>query len=73
MVAESSRPLLAAAMSEARCAVDPAGNAKLAKGKEGGRRMRARDDAAAAAILAVAIGVRRQVAPRRSMRHALAG
>ena len=44
--------LLASAMAEARCAVDPAGNAKLAKGKEGGRRMRARDDAAAAAILA---------------------
>ena len=32
---------------------------KLAKGAEGGRRMRARDDAAAAAILAVAEGVRR--------------
>ena len=65
--------LLASAMSEARCAVDPAGNAKLAKGKEGGRRMRARDDAAAAAILAVAIGVRRGTTPRRTMRHALAG
>ena len=33
----------------------------------------ARDDAAAAAILAVAAGVRRRVAPRRSMRNALAG
>ena len=50
--------LLTAAMSEARVMVDPAGNAKLAKGSEGGRRVRARDDAAAAAILAVATGYR---------------
>ena len=50
--------LLTAAMSEARLAVDPAGNAKLSKGSEGGRRLRAKDDAAAAAILAVATGVR---------------
>ena len=34
---------------------DPAGNSKLAKGSEGGRRLRARDDAAAAAILAVGL------------------
>ena len=50
--------LLTSAMAEARVAVDPAGNAKLAKGVEGGRRMRARDDAVAAAILSVASGVR---------------
>ena len=50
--------LLTAAMSEARLAVDPSGNAKLSKGSEGGRRLRAKDDAAAAAILAVASGVR---------------
>ena len=50
--------LLTAAMSEARTLSDPAGNEKLAKGSEGGRRMRARDDAAAAAILAVAAGYR---------------
>lgn len=51
--------LLRSAMSAARTVQDPAGNAKLAKGSEGGRRLRARDDAAAAAILAVAEGVRR--------------
>ena len=50
--------LLTAAMSEARVMTDPAGNSKLAKGSEGGRRTRARDDAAAAAILAVAAGWR---------------
>ena len=37
---------------------DPAGNEKLSKNTEGGRRSRARDDAAAAAILAVAVGSR---------------
>ena len=65
--------LLRSAMAEARTTSDPAGNAKLSKGSQGGRRLRAHDDAAAAAILAVAAGVRRRVAPRRSMRHALAG
>ncbi len=57
--------LLASAMGEARTIADPAGNAKLAKGSEGGRRLRARDDAAAAAILAVALG-RRHSASRAS-------
>ena len=56
--------LLTAAMAEARTLVDPAGNAKLAKGGEGGRRVRARDDAAAASILAVALGRRRYRKPR---------
>ena len=51
--------LLTAAMGEARVLTDVAGNSKLAKGSEAGRRMRAKDDAAAAAILAVALGVRR--------------
>ena len=51
--------LLTAAMGEARTVSDPAGNAKLAKRGEGARRTRAKDDAAAAAILAVALGVRR--------------
>ena len=55
--------LLASAMAEARTIIDPAGNAKLAKGTEGGRRLRARDDAAAAAILAVALGNRRADSP----------
>ena len=50
--------LLRSAMAEARTVSDPAGNAKLAKGSQGGRRLRARDDAAAAAILAVGAGVR---------------
>ena len=56
--------LLRAAMSEARVKGDDAGNEKLSKGTEGGRRSRARDDATAAAILAVAEGVRRFPADR---------
>ena len=51
--------LMRAAMREAVTVSDPAGNEKLAKGSEGARRQRARDDAAAAAILAVAVGSRR--------------
>ena len=51
--------LLRYAMGEARVVMDPAGNAKLSKNASGGRRMRARDDAAAAAILAVAEWARR--------------
>ena len=50
--------LLTSAMSAARVVTDSAGNSKLAKGVEGGRRMRARDDAVAAGILAVSTGVR---------------
>ena len=50
--------VLASAVGEARTTTDAAGNAKLAKGSEGGRRLRARDDAAAAAILAVSLGCR---------------
>ena len=46
--------LLRAAMSEAVTIGDPAGNEKLAKQGESGRRQKSRDDAAAAAILAVA-------------------
>ena len=69
-VVPSRSLLLTAAMGEARCLVDPAGNAKLAKGSEGGRRLRARDDAAAAAILAVALGRRRE---RRTGRGAYLG
>ena len=51
--------LLRAALSEATTISDPSGNEKLSKRTEGGRRARARDDAAAAAILAVAEGQRR--------------
>ncbi len=50
--------LLRSSMAEARTVSDPSGNAKLAKGGEGGRRERARDDAVAAAILAVSVGQR---------------
>ena len=65
--------LLRSAMAEARTVSDPAGNHKLSKGAQGGRRARARDDAAAAAILAVAAGARAPMAPRRRLRFALAG
>ena len=69
--------LLASAMAEARVVTDPSGNAKLSKGAQGGRRVRARDDAAAASVLAVAAGYREwHAAPRtarRPMRTALAG
>ena len=47
--------LLRAAISEARTISDPAGNEKLAKQSQGGRRYKAKDDAAAAAILAVSL------------------
>ena len=57
-VTPSPSLLLRSAMAEARTISDPAGNAKLCKGSEGGRRLRAKDDAAAAAILAVSAGVR---------------
>lgn len=50
--------LLRAALTEARAVGDPAGNWKLAKSNQGQRHANARDDAAAAAILAVAIGYR---------------
>ena len=65
--------LLRSAMAEARTVSDPAGNAKLAKATQGGRRSRARDDAAAAAILAVSAGVRNPVRAPRRLRYALAG
>ena len=61
--------LLRSAMAEARTVSDPAGNAKLSKGSQGGRRARARDDAAAAAILAVAAGVRQPTEPPRRWRY----
>ncbi|MYA44635.1 MAG: hypothetical protein F4087_12225 [Gemmatimonadetes bacterium] len=53
--------LIRAALSEARVATDVAGNAKLAKGTEAGRRKLARDDVASAAIMAVAEADRRGV------------
>ena len=66
--------LLRSAMAEARVVMDPAGNCKIAKSSEGGRRLRARDDAAVAAVLAVAEGMRREARrPSRPRRTALAG
>ena len=62
--------LLRSAMAEARTVSDAAGNAKLSKGSQGGRRLRARDDAAAAAILAVAEGVRQPARQRPHWRYA---
>ena len=56
--------LLRSAMSGDRVTTDPAGNSKLAKGGQG-RRLRCRDDAVAAAILAVAEGHRRAKAEAR--------
>ena len=61
--------LLRSAMAEARTVSDPAGNAKLSKGSQGGRRLRARDDAAAAAILAVGLGSRQEAKPAPRWRY----
>ena len=61
--------LLRSSMAEARVLVDPAGNAKLSKGSEGGRRLRAKDDAVAASILAVSAGVRMPAQPKRRWRY----
>ena len=54
--------LLRTAMAEARTVSDPAGNVKLSKGTQGGRRGVARDDAVAAAVLAVSEGLRQAAA-----------
>ena len=61
--------LMRMALAEARVMVDPAGSAKLAKNSEAGRRVRARDDAAASAILAVATGSRMAARPTPRRRH----
>ena len=61
--------LLRSAISEARTISDPAGNQKLSKGSQGGRRLRARDDAAAAAILAVSAGARQPATPKPRWRY----
>ena len=52
-----------AAFAEARVMTDPAGNEKLAKKSEAGRRARGRDDLANAIILAVAEGSRKRRKP----------
>ena len=61
--------LLRSAMAEARTISDPSANHKLAKGSQGGRRSRARDDSACAAILAVSAGSRRPVAAAPRFRY----
>ena len=67
--------LLSAGMASARTISDPAGNSKLAKGAQGGRHSRSRDDAAAAAVLAVALGWRKalQRQPDTVLRTAIVG
>ena len=50
--------LLRSALASARTVSDAAGNRKLAKNSQGGRRSKSRDDALAAAILAVGVGSR---------------
>ena len=56
--------LMRVAMASARVITDASANQKMAKMTEGGRRLRARDDAASAAIIAVATGDRnREIAP----------
>ena len=57
--------LLRSAFSEAKTVSDVAGNEKLSKGSEGQRRKLARDDVAAAAILAVAEADRRGIPDER--------
>ena len=63
--------LIRSALAEAVTVSDTAGNEKLAKSTEGGRRTRARDDVAAAMILAVAEGARRGARPRKPRRWAV--
>ena len=60
--------LLRSALAEARVVSDTAGNEKLAKGSQSGRRALGRDDAAAALILAVSEGARRGVPSQRPLR-----
>ena len=61
--------LLRSAMMEAVVIANPSGDVKLAKSTEGGRRHRAKDDAAAAAVLAVAHGIRQPARIQRSWRY----
>ena len=72
-VSPSKSLLLRSALSEVRVMVDPSANRKIAKGFEAGRRFRAKDDAAVAAVLAVAEGVRRVARkPKRGLKFAIA-
>ena len=63
-----------AALAEAKVVADSAANEKLAKAGEGQHRRRGRDDLAAAIVLAVAEGMRREAAypkPRHSLRSVI--
>ena len=63
-----------AALAEAKVVADSAANEKLAKAGEGFHRRRGRDDLAAAIVLAVAEGMRREAAypkPRHSLRSTI--
>ena len=55
--------LLTSALSSARTVTDASGNTRLAKGTQSGRRRDTRDDAVAAAILAVSAGWRKRNIP----------
>ena len=65
--------LITGALEEAVVVLDTAGSAKLAKGHEGGRRIRHRDDVVAAALLAVGEGMRRGDRRPRKLRWAVTG
>ena len=56
--------LLTSALASARTTTDVSGNTRLAKGTQSGRRRDTRDDAVAAAILAVSCGWRRRHIPQ---------
>ncbi len=55
--------LLTSALASARTITDASGNTRLAKGTQAGRRTTTRDDAVAAAILAVSAGWKRRTIP----------
>ena len=59
MVTPPKSLLLRAALAGARVVSDAAGNSKLSKATEGGRKRRLRDDAVAALLLSVAAGFRK--------------
>ena len=60
--------LLTYQLAEAVTVCDPAGNEKLARDTEGGRRKRLRDDVVAAALLAVEFGLPAEGKPKRKRR-----
>ena len=75
-IAERVRPvkcgLLTYQLSEAVCVSDPAGNSKLARDAQGGRRRQIRDDVVAATLLAVEFGLPLEDATRHEWRIGVA-